>query len=86
MALQFIYTTPSDITLPPAYVHIASFGGTKGQIQVQLTVWKDIAAFTAKKQPVGNLQARLILEDGATFAQMYTALKLQAPFIGAINV
>ena len=85
MALQFIYITPSDITLPTAYVHIASFGGNKGQIQVQLTVWKDIAAFTAKKQPVGNLQAKLTLADGATFAQMYEALKLQDQFKDAVN-
>ena len=85
MALQFSYTTPSDITLPTAYVHIASFGGNKGGIQCQLTVWKDAAAYAAKKQPVANLQAKLALADGATFVQMYDALKLQDQFKGAVN-
>ena len=86
MALQLNYTAPTGITLPTAYAHITSFGGNKTGMQCQLTVFKDVAAKNAFLQPVGTLQAKLTIANGATMAELYAALKLQAPFIGATDV
>lgn len=85
MALQIQFTTTSDISLPTAYMHITSFTGNKSTINVQLSIWKDKTAYTSNKQQVATLTARLDLTDGATFEQMYNALKLQEQFIGAID-
>ena len=85
MALQLSYTTTSGITVPTAYAHIASWTGNKFNINLQIVIWKDAASETAKLQPLAQIPIRLALPNGATMAQMYTALKLQAPFIGATD-
>lgn len=86
MALQFSYTSPSDIVVPAAYAHITSFGGTKTGMQLQLTIYKDASAKNANKQPVGTYQAKLEIANGATMAQLYTALKVLPIFADATDV
>lgn len=85
MALQINYTAPTGVVLPTAYVHISSFSGSKSFVQCQLTVFKDLAAKAAKLQPVGNIQTTVNIANGATMAELYAALKLQAQFAGALD-
>lgn len=85
MALQIKYTTPSGVVLPEAYVHIANFIGNKDIIECRLVIYKDVNAKIENLESIGTLNARLIIANGATMANMYAILKLQSPFIGATN-
>jgi hypothetical protein len=88
MALQVDLTTKSGVRLPTAYARILNFTGTKTGIQVTIAIFPnaEIANSKPPKPAVEITRATLKLADGASFAQMYDALKLQAPFIGAVSV
>jgi len=86
MALQSSYTSAQGFTVPEAYSRIKTFVGSKSGIRVTVEIYYDKAARDSNKQPIAMELVQLPLENGATMDQMYTALKLDPRFAGAIDV
>lgn len=85
MALQLSTTTPQGFTASAAYARITSFNGNKDTIMVNVEVHKDHQARTDNLQPITSYTICLVLPMGATMEQMYTALKLDSNFTGAVD-
>lgn len=85
MALQLSITTEHGFTASAAYARITNFNGNKDAIAVNVEVHKDSQARTDEKQPIANHYISLPLTYGATMAQMYTALKDDSNFTGAVD-
>ena len=69
-----------------AYAHIVSFNGNKSAIRADLMIFIDKAARDSNAAQIGFVTLELPLSYGATMQEMYDALKLQEPFINAINI
>lgn len=86
MAITKSFTTLQGFTAPVAYARIITYVGNKDTIQVNVQVHKDSQARLDGLQPIADYNISLELQNGATMEQMYNALKLQEPFINAIDV
>lgn len=84
MALQISYNSQYGFTAPAAYVRIESFAGGKDTINVNVQYFYDAAART-DQQPIGYNNFQLEIENGATMADMYTALKALPEFTGSTD-
>ena len=86
MALQIDYKTKFGIDVTGAYVSVVNYRGAKNGMGVTVFVHKDHAAKIARLQPLDQLNFDLKIENGATYKQMYDALKLLPEFGGAVDV
>lgn len=86
MALQLSYQTNFGFIANKAYAHIDRWKGDKTSITCDLSIFNSQSDYTVGKQAVGIICIQLELADGATMQQMYDALKLQEPFIGAVDI
>jgi electron transfer flavoprotein alpha/beta subunit len=73
-------------TADAAYAHIVSFNGNKSVIRADLMIFIDKAARDSNASHIGFMTAELLLAHGASMQEMYDALKLQEPFINAIDI
>ena len=85
MALTKSFTTAHGFTAADAYARITRFSGNKDTLQVDVEVHKDSQARTDLKHPIETFNISLALAEGATMAQMYTALKQDSNFIDAVD-
>ena len=86
MALQITYQTQMGFIATEAYVRIVSFSGDKDTIIANTVMYFNKASREAGADSIGNLTVFLPLQYGATMQEMYEALKLQEPFINAIDI
>lgn len=86
MALQITYDTTYGFRADTAYAHIILFSGSKTSIRVDIMVFISKEARDNNSSNIGFMSANLQLADGASMQEMYDALKLQEPFIGAVDV
>ena len=91
MALQLAHTLESDIVVATAYHRIFRFsGGTPDlPIEVQVYIYKDVAARQAGKSPAAVATYKVPYDVGATgttLANLYAGLKLLPEYAGAGNV
>lgn len=84
MALQVSYNSQYGFTAPSAYVRIERFMGDKDLVDVQLQYFYNEAS-RLNSSPIGFSSHQLELPNGATMAQMYTALKELPEFSGATD-
>ena len=85
MALQLSYTAVTGITSPEAYVMIHRFEGIKQYIKVTVLIFNNKDARNNYKAVIGQVEAKLVLENGASFEQMYDVLKTLPEFVGAVD-
>lgn len=85
MALQISYDSQYGVTATEAYVRIDRFRGEKQFIAVDCCYYYNEAARTNGQQPIGYHSFTLNISNGATMEQMYTALKDDSNFIGAVD-
>jgi len=83
MAIQSSYQTVMGFIAPEAYIRIVRFRGDKSNIDVQLEIYYNQAAKELEMSPVGSMNMKIELPDGATMQQMYDTLKLLPEFSGA---
>lgn len=85
MAIQISFTTIQGFTAPAAYVRIGRFSGTKEVISVNLEYFYDVAAKNNNAKLICMDSYQLPLPLGATYTQMYEALKALPQFAGAVD-
>jgi hypothetical protein len=85
MALQLNFTTNQGFQCSAAYARIDRFSGNKNFTQVDVVVYKDVQARMADLQPVAYFSISLPLTDAGSMADMYTTLKQDSNFTGAID-
>lgn len=88
MAIRLPYTvTRTGLSLPNAYVRVTGYHGDKQQTIYTAEIYTDKAARNAGKEPLATKQYRAQLADlvGAWFPSLYTHLKAQPEFAGAVD-
>ncbi len=66
-----------------AYARISDFEGDKDAIRIGIWIYRDQAAREEDLACIDQFRIELPIQDGATIADMYTAMKLIDPFTGA---
>ena len=85
MALQTLFKTSMGFSAD-SYARISNFRGTKTDIQVTVEFYYDSVAAATSCSAIGADIYNLPISYGATYQQMYDALKLLPEFAGAIDV
>lgn len=85
MALQLSYETAQGFTAPVAYARISYFSGTKETISLNVSIYKDAQARLDGRPSIGEVNVSFPLVDGAGMNDMYTALKSDVNFAGAVD-
>ena len=85
MALKITYQSKYGITISDAYARINTFSGNKANISTIVDVFATEIASQNGSYSIGTIVIDLPLAEGATMAQMYSALKLDSNFIDAVD-
>ena len=85
MAIKLSYTNSQGFLCPEAYVRIANYDGDKDSIRLGIWIYKDKDARDNDFGTIDQFRLELNITDGATFLQMYDALKDLPQFTGAID-
>ena len=86
MALQFnLASTPFGVPAPQAYLKIASYVGTKDQIQVQVAIYFNEAARQSNMATIQDNNHQIAIEDlqGDLLPAIYGVLKTLNDYAGA---
>jgi hypothetical protein len=88
MALQFnLASTPFGVPAPQAYLKIASFVGTKDQVQVQVAIYFNEDARLNNMAIIQDENYQIAIEDlqGNLIPAIYGVLKTFSAYEGAID-
>jgi hypothetical protein len=85
MALQLSYTALTGITSDKAYAMITKCESLKSNTKVNILIYNNKEARDNFRAIIGQIEVKLLVENGATFEQMYEVLKTLPEFAGAIN-